>query len=156
VSVDDDLDPHRAQILRAVRQAGSDWAEAMRTHKLAPPDAGFAGRLRGLADAAAREQVAWEHAHAAGLMWRPVPGAEQAEPPYELRPGTGRRGPQDLWERFDAAVAGLNRAITGSNAATVADAFGELSEAAKALADAVTQDDEAATERARGQVRGAA
>jgi hypothetical protein len=140
----DDLDRQRAQILRAVRQAGNDWAEAMRAHKLAPPDAGFATRLRTLAETAGREQVAWEHAHAAGLMWRPIPGAESAEPPYELRPGTGRRGPAELWARFDASVAELNRAITGSNAAAVADAFGELSEAAGAVAEAVAREDEAA------------
>lgn len=139
----DDLDRQRAQILRAVRQAGNEWAEAMRAHKLAPPDAGFATRLRTLAEAAGREQVAWEHAHAAGLMWRPIPGAENAEPPYELRPGTGRRGPAELWSRFDAGVAGLNRAITGSDAAAVADAFGELSEAASVVAEAVAREDEA-------------
>jgi hypothetical protein len=148
MSFRDDLDRQRAQIMRAVRQAGNDWAEAMRTHKLAPPDAGFATRLRALADAAGREQVAWEHAHAAGLMWRPIPGAEEAEPPYELRPGTGRRGPGDLWTRFDETVAALNRAITGSDAAAVADAFGELSEAAGALADAVAVEDQASSRSA--------
>lgn len=148
MSFKDDLDRQRAQILRAVRQAGNDWAEAMRAHKLAPPDAGFAGRLRELAEAASREQVAWEHAHALGLMWRPIPGAENAEPPYELRPGTGRRGPEALWTRFDASVAGLNRAITGSNAAAVADAFGELADAAGALADAVASEDEASARTA--------
>lgn len=137
MSFRDDLDRQRAQIMRAVRQAGNDWAEAMRAHKLAPPDAGFAGRLRVLSEAAAREQVAWEHAHAAGLLWRPIPGAESAEPPYELRAGTGRRGPVDLWTHFDQTVTALNRAITGSSAADVADAFGELSDAARALADAV-------------------
>ncbi len=142
MSFRDDLDRQRAQIMRAVRQAGTDWAEAMRAHKLAPPDAGFAARLRALADAAGREQVAWEHAHAAGLLWRPIPGAESAEPPYELRPGTGRRGPADLWARFDQTVAALNRAITGSDAADVADAFGELSEAADALATAIAAEDE--------------
>jgi len=137
--------------MRAVRDAAGTWAEAMRAHKLAPPDAGFAARLRSLAQAAADEQVAWEHAHAAGLLWRPVPGAERAEPPYELRPGTGRRGPEELWARFDAAVARLNRAITGSNAATVADAFGEMAEAARALADAVGREDERGeARRARG------
>jgi hypothetical protein len=120
----------------------------MRAHKLAPPDSGFAARLRSLSDAAEREQVAWEHAHAAGLMWRPIPGAEQAEPPYELRPGTGRRGPAELWTRFDQTVADLNRAITGSSAAAVADAFGELSAAAGALADAVAAVDEAAARAA--------
>jgi hypothetical protein len=144
MSFREDLDRQRAQIMRAVRQAGNDWAEAMRAHKLAPPDAGFATRLRGLAEAAQREQVAWEHAHAAGLLWRPIPGAENAEPPYELRPGTGRRGPSDLWERFDRSVAALNRAITATSAADVADAFGELSEAAGALAESVAQEDEAA------------
>jgi hypothetical protein len=153
MSFKDDLDRQRAQIMRAVRQAGNDWAEAMRAHKLAPPDAGFASRLSALAEAAGREQVAWEHAHAAGLMWRPIPGAEKAEPPYELRPGTGRRGPAELWTRFDASVAGLNRAITGSNAAEVADAFGELAEAAGALAEAVARDDEVA---GRGTSRTAA
>jgi hypothetical protein len=148
VSLTDDTDRQRARVMRAVREASSGWAEAMRAHKLAPPDAGFAARLRTLAEAAADEQVAWEHAHATGLLWRPVPGAEQAEPPYELRPGTGRRGPEELWVRFDAAVAALNRAITGSSAAEVADAFGDLADAAGALADAVAAEDEAP--RARG------
>jgi hypothetical protein len=145
----EDLDRQRAQIMRRVRQASSDWAEAMRAHKLAPPDPGFSARLGALADAAATEQVAWEHAHAAGLIWRPIPGADGAEPPYELRAGTGRRGPRELWDRFDASVATLNRAIAGSDAAAVADAFGEISEAARALEDAVARED-------RGAARGAA
>ena len=114
MSFGDELDRERAQIMRAVRHASEGWAQAMRAHKLAPPDASFAGRLQALADAASAEQIAWEHAHAAGLLWRPVPGAENAAPPYELRPDTGRRGPADLWARFDAAVTGLNAAITGS------------------------------------------
>lgn len=148
MSFGEDLDRQRAQVMRRVRQASNAWADAMRAHKLAPPDTGFARRLQALADAATAEQVAWEHAHAAGLLWRPVPGAERAEPPYELRPGTGRRGPPNLWARFDAAVAALNRAITQSSAAVVADAFGEVAEAARALEVAVGQEDEDA--RARG------
>src|SRR5438270_1466119 len=114
MSFSEELDRQRAHVMRMVRHASTGWADAMRAHKLAPPDAGFAGRLRALAEAAAAEQDAWEHAHAAGLLWRPVPGAESAEPPYELRPGTGRRGPSELWDRFDSAVAALNQAITGS------------------------------------------
>jgi len=141
--------------MRAVRHASDGWAQAMKAHKLAPPDGGFARRLHDLADAAAGEQAAWEHAHAAGLLWRPVPGAENAAPPYELRPGTGRRGPARLWERFDAAVDGLNRAITGSSAAVVADAFGDFADAAGALAGAVAREDEAASP-GHGRTRGAA
>jgi hypothetical protein len=153
----EDLDRQRAQIMRRVREASNVWADAMRAHKLAPPDADFAARLRALADAAATESVAWEHAHAAGLLWRPVPGAENAEPPYELRPGTGRRGPEELWAPFDRAVAALNRAITQSNAAEVADAFGDVAQAAAALADAVDRDDGAeAADSVRAQARGAA
>jgi len=151
MSFSDDQDRQRAHVMTLVRRASHGWAGAMRAHKLAPPDAGFAGRLRALADAAASEQVAWEHAHAAGLQWRPVPGAEHGAPPYELRPGTGRRGPDALWQRFDAAVATLNRAIAGSNAAYVADAFGEMARAAGALADAVAREDETAA-RARPSV----
>ena len=149
MSFGDDLDRQRAHVMRLVRQASHGWADAMRAHKLAPPNADFAARLRALGEAAASEQVAWEHAHAAGLLWRPVPGAETAEPPYELRPGTGRRGPQELWARFDAAVAELNRAITGSDAADVADAFGEIASAAEALGDTIAREDEAST-RTRG------
>jgi hypothetical protein len=149
-------DPQHEEVKRAVQMAGSGWAEAMRTHKVAPPDAGFAARLRGLSDAASQEQLAWRGAAAAGLAWRPVPGAEQSQPPYELRPGTGRRGPTDLWERFDASVAGLNRAIAGSDAGVVADAFGELAAAARELADAVAREDEAAAGVESDRIRGAA
>jgi hypothetical protein len=153
----EELDRQQAQIMRAVRHARDGWADAMRSHKVAPPDTGFAGRLRALAQAAEDEQLAWEHAHGAGLLWRPVPGAEQAQPPYELRPGTGRRGPADLWARFDSAVSELNHAITGSNAAAVADAFGEMAAAAGALADAVTAEDAlAADDQAPIRTRGAA
>jgi len=153
MSFSDDLDRQRAHVMRLVRQAGTDWAAAMRAHKLAPPDSGFAARLRALAQAGESGQIAWEHAHAAGLSWHPIVGAEHSEPPYELRPGTGRRGPEDLWSRFDAAVGALNRAIQGSEAAVVADAFGDISAAAGALADAVARADDAAS---HGRARGAA
>jgi hypothetical protein len=157
MSFSDELDRQRAHVMRLVRHASAGWAEAMRAHKLAPPDAGFAERLRTLAEAAATEQVAWEHAHSAGLLWRPVPGAESAEPPYELRPGTGRRGPEELWKTFDAAVADLNRAIAGSSAVNLANAFGEMSRAAGELADAVEHEDAIVREaQARTRSRGAA
>jgi hypothetical protein len=157
MSFGDDLDRQRAHVMRLVRHASAGWAEAMRAHKLAPPDAGFAARLRALAEAAATEQVAWEHAHSAGLLWRPVPGAESAEPPYELRPGTGRRGPEELWKAFDTAVAELNRAIAGSSAVNLANAFGEMSKAAGELADAVEQEDAVIREaQSRTRSRGAA
>ena len=66
-----------------------------------------------------------------------------AQPPYELRPGTGRRGPEEMWERFDDAVQNLNHAITGTNVAGVARAFAALASAAGAVADAVEAEDQA-------------
>jgi hypothetical protein len=156
MSLGADLNPQHAQIMRAVRQAGDGWAEAMRTHILAPPDAGFASRLRSLAEAARREQVTWEHAHTAGLLWRPLPGGKHRQVPYELRPGTGRRGPDSLWARFDRAVDALNSVITGSDSAAVADAFGEIADVAGELADAVVTEDEAASQHTRRRGVGAA
>jgi hypothetical protein len=150
MSFSEDLDRQRAQTMRRVREASNAWAGAMRNHKLAPPDGGFASRLRALAEAASTEHIAWEHAHAAGLLWRPVPGAENAEPPYELRPGTGRRGPTDLWAQFDLAVQALNRAITQPDASRVADAFGDVADIVGALAEAVTNEDAAAAGATRG------
>ena|SRR5947209_6006481 len=144
----DDLDTQRAEAMQAVRDAGRQWADAMRAHKLAPPDAGFAGRLHALAEAASSEHEAWRNAHGAGLLWRPIPGAESAEPPYELRNGTGRRGPAEVWTRFDLAVARLNRAITGSDAAEVSTAFGEMAQIAARLAEAVQREDEYARAQA--------
>jgi hypothetical protein len=157
MSFSEELERERADVMRLVRHASAGWADAMRTHKMAPPDEGFAGRLKKLSEAAATEQVAWERAEAAGLMWRPVPGAERAEPPYELRPGTGRRGPEELWARFDAAVGQLNQAIAGSSSAEVATAFGEMADAAADLSDAVALQDQVAHEALeRARKRGAA
>ncbi|HWF55358.1 MAG TPA: hypothetical protein VG223_12045, partial [Solirubrobacteraceae bacterium] len=90
-------------------------------------------------------------------LWRPLPGAESSEPPYELRAGTGRRGPEELWQRFDESVVRLNKAITGSSAVEVAAAFGEMSATAADLADAVERIDEVAREaQARARARGVA
>lgn len=154
MSFSSDLDKERAQILHLIKHASAGWAEAMKAHQMAPPDAGFAQRLQNLSEAAATEQLAWEQAHAAGLAWRPIPGAERSLPPYELRAGTGRRGPEELWLHFDAAVTNLNKAIAGSSAATVAAAFSNMSQAAADLAEAVRREDavlEAAQARARAR-----
>jgi hypothetical protein len=121
----------------AARGAQLAWAEAMRAHELAPPDPGFRGRLRSLADAAAAMRDAHTRALEYGLAWRPIEGSERARPPHELRPGTGRRGPEELWARFDAAVDELNRAGAGDSLAAVVAAYAAVAEAAGALADAL-------------------
>jgi hypothetical protein len=121
----------------AVREAQSAWAGAMRSHELAPPDAGFRARLRALSEAADRMRATHARALEAGLAWRPVEGSERARPPYELRPGTGRRGPEELWAQFDVAVERLNRAGAGDSLAELVAAYAAVAEAAGALADAL-------------------
>ena len=121
----------------SVNEAQASWAGAIRAHEQAPPDPGFRHRLRALADAATAMRDAHARALDAGLAWRPVADSERARPPYELRPGTGRRGPTELWSRFDAAVQRLNRAGAGDNLADVVDAYASVAQAASELAHAL-------------------
>jgi hypothetical protein len=131
-----DTGEQRRQAVSMNDVAAAQWAEAMRAHILAPPDAAFAARLHGLAAAARTRARAARVADAAGLRWVAQPTALQSQPPYELRPGTGRTGPTELWESFDAAVAEYNQAIAGTSAGTVADAAEALAELAEAIARA--------------------
>jgi hypothetical protein len=125
------------QVWGAVKEAQSQWAGAMRSHELAPPDPGFRDRLRALSEAADAMRQTHARALEAGLAWRPVEGSDRARPPYELRPGTGRRGPEELWARFDAAVERLNHAGAGDSLADLVAAYAAVAEAAGALADAL-------------------
>jgi hypothetical protein len=114
------------------------WESAIHEHAQPPPDAGFARRLRALADAAAQEQAAYRYAANEDFGWRPGPAWL---PPRELRPAPWRESlaPAEVWERFDYAVGGLSRARTGLSVAAISQAFGELSAAAFELADAVAR-----------------
>jgi hypothetical protein len=126
----------RRQAIAMNDAAALAWADAMRTHIMAPPNAAFAERLRALADAARTRARAARVADAAGLKWVAQPGALRSQPPYELRPGTGRTGAAELWDRFDDCVARYNAAIAQTAAMEVADAADALGEAATALAEA--------------------
>jgi hypothetical protein len=127
----------RRQAVAMSEAAAVRWAEAMRAHIKAPPDEGFSARLRGLADAARTRARATRVADAAGLRWVAHPGALRSQPPAELRPGSGRVGPEELWTRFDACVSEYNRAIAQTSARAVADAADALAEVTESLADAV-------------------
>lgn len=126
----------RRQAISMNDAAAVMWAQAVRAHILAPPDAGFAQRLHGLAEAARTRARAARVADAADLKWVAQPRALQSQPPYELRPNTGRTGPAELWERFDQAVAGYNEAIAATSAAAVADAADALADVADQIAGA--------------------
>jgi hypothetical protein len=129
--------PAKERAWDSVRSAQEAWGGAMRRHELAPPDAGFRHRLWALSAAASTMRDAHAKALEAGLAWRPIKGSERAHPPYELRPGTGRRGPAELWARFDEAVAKLNKAGAGDSLAAVVAGYAAVSEAARVLAEAL-------------------
>lgn len=140
-----DSSEQRRQAVAMNDAAAARWAEAMRAHIMAAPDPDFPTRLRGLADAARIRARAARVAEAAGLRWVAQPGALQSQPPYELRPGTGRTGPPELWDRFDACVADYNRAIADASAGAVADAADGLADAAEAIARAHEQPERVGT-----------
>src|SRR5262249_19652814 len=141
-------------VLDDFRGALEKWRDALESHRVAPPDQNFASRLAVLGDAAAAQASACREADAAGFDWTPHRAAD-SRPPYELQPGTGRRGPAELWRRFDAAVASLSAVATGRDIVAVADAYDELAEAAGALADAVQKEDRAAAPRRARRARSA-
>jgi hypothetical protein len=128
-------------IQAAFAAAQERWRRVIQAHRLAPPDAGFSARLADLAAVAGAEAKVCRDAAAAGYSW-PRHSAT-AQPPYELQPGTGRRGPDELWARFDAAAAELNRAGGGTDLIEVAQAHELLADAAGALAVEVEREDRA-------------
>ena len=136
----------------AFRDAQEAWRDALETHRLAPPDNGFSVRLSGLAAAARAEAQACRVADAAGFEWPPHRASSSA-PPHELQPGSGRRGPEELWRRFDGAVSELNRAATGTDLLAVAVAYDELAEVAGELAVAVEREDRASGLLPRARAR---
>jgi hypothetical protein len=126
---------------QAFQEAREAWRSALRDHVLAPPDSGFSMRLGTLASAAADRAAACEAAHKDGFEWPAARGG--AKPPYELQPGTGRRGPEELWARFDEAVDELDRVSEGRSMRAVGRAYSDLAEIASQLAMAVEREDRA-------------
>ncbi len=128
------------------------WGSAILAHKQAPPDQGFAARLASLARGASEAARVCAAAGAAGFEWPPARKAD-SEPPYELRPGTGRRGPVELWRAFDEAVTRLTVVAAGRDMLEVARAYEEMASAAEVLAVAVAAEDEAGQARPRARAR---
>ncbi len=115
-----------------------EWLAALQTSRMAPPDAWFAGRLRHIAEAAARK------AGALGLFddeeemrWEGEPFAEDFVLSYELRPGGNRPGPPKLWQQFDLRVDRLGRAMKLARAGGIRSALEDLSPTLHDIADSL-------------------
>jgi hypothetical protein len=134
------MNEEAAQTREQFERAQSRWRDALKAHRMAPPDPGFAARVAELAAACREDALA---CRAAEAWWEWPAVTREGEMPYELRPDTGRRGPTELWERFDEAVAALNRAGATTDLVEVSQAYDGLAEAAEALAVAVEREDHA-------------
>jgi hypothetical protein len=151
MSKDSAADPDQ-QVLSDFKDAMTSWASAVQAHKEAPPDLGFAARLAALAKGASDASRVCREADAQGFHWPPARKAD-SEPPYELRPGSGRRGPEHLWRRFDQAITRLGTMAAGEDMLEVAGAYEELAEVARELAEAVKSEDRASRPRAQARSR---
>src|SRR5271157_2821055 len=151
MSKDSTADPDQ-QVLSDFKDAMASWASAVQAHREAPPDPGFAARLAALAQGASEAARVCRAADAQGFEWPPARKAD-SEPPYELRPGTGRRGPEHLWRRFDQAITRLGTMAAGQDMLEVARAYEELAEVAGELAAAVKSEDRASGPRPRARTR---
>ena len=151
MSKDNNADPDQ-QILTEFKQGIATWASAVEAHEQAPPDENFANRLATLSKSASEAARVCRTADAAGFEWPPARKAD-SEPPYELRPGTGRRGPQELWQRFDQAITRLGTMAAGQDMLEVANAYDGLAEIAAELAQAVTAEDRARGAQPRARAR---
>lgn len=122
--------------------ADQRWRAAIAESAFAPPDDGFADRLRSISAAAhAEAEVLYEAAGAAQLRWNPIPDANAAKRlSYELRPGGNRPGPGELWDRFDEVIAALVRAQAGTDFAAIAAGFRAVGELTAEIADAVDEE----------------
>lgn len=75
------------------------------------------------------------------LLFRLAFPQERSEPPYELRLGIGRRGPEPLSRRFDRAVVRLRSMAAGTDILEVARAYDDIASVAGELAEVVTDED---------------
>jgi hypothetical protein len=131
-----------------VRLADQHWHAALEASEFAPPDPGFAGRVRDIADASEQEAAALRLADSSGVGWNPVSNVRRMRLSYELRRGGDRPGPPELWEGFDAAVERLGVAMEGVAVSAVARGFAELSEVAREIAGELGTRYDAASRRA--------
>ncbi len=120
------------------RAADDLWTTAIADHRQAPPDAGFADRLRAFSVAATEQAKSMRYSAEEGLQFQPWDHAPRPrQPPAELRRGSGRVGPEDLWDRFDGLFEAWSAAVEQSDLSVIAGTFEGLSAVTAELAAAV-------------------
>lgn len=132
-------DPGAVELLRLASEA---YDRATIASAKAPPSPGYVDRIREVADAC--EHVAatmLNAAEKAGIRWRPRTDLAN-KLPYELKHGGNRPGPDEMWEDFDAAFERLSITATGTDITALAQAFREVYDALREVADDLANDDQ--------------
>lgn len=120
-----------------LRGADERMREAMTLSRIAPPDQGFADRLRGFGEAAGVQAGALEYAAGVGVTLMNLTPQRGPKFPHELTPAAFRPGSEELWAAFDAAAAGVQQAGWDRDIAAAAHHWRQVAELASALAVAV-------------------
>ena len=133
------VDPEQIRQTRdELDEADAMWDAALTASENAPPDPGFAGRVRALAEASRRRSEALKRATSIPTFRvKGERGLENIVLSYELRPGGNRPGPPHLWERFDSVVKDLGETLAGPVPSTVEHDYFELSLVMTEIADAL-------------------
>jgi excisionase family DNA binding protein len=130
---DEDIDPEDWLAV-----AEWEWLAALRQSEMAPPDAWFPGRLKSIAEAAARKAAALALFPADEVMrWDGEPDAFGLTLSHELRPGGNRPGPPGLWAEFDSAVDRLGLAMQVGQAGPLSRSLEQLSVTVHDIADSL-------------------
>lgn len=124
------------QLVEELDRADALWHAAHDASENAPPDPGFADRVRAFAVACEHEASSLGRAASTeGFGWTPMPDQRHMILSHELRPGANRPGPAHLWQAFDRAVQRLGLAMEGRIMHAVAIQYRELAEVMHEIAD---------------------
>jgi hypothetical protein len=132
----------RQEALQHLRVADNRWTEAVRTFRPYPE------RLRRLADAADAaddQRRAFLYAEVCNVKWQPRENAKNLSLAPDLE-APNREGPPDLWAKFDKAQKRFGDALAGDSLMAIAQAFGDITQAITAIADALDLSDAAASQ----------
>ncbi len=116
--------------MRHLRVAEDRWTEVVRTFRP------YTERLRRLADAADAQRKAFLYAEIWDAKWKPRENAKNLTLAPDLA-APNRKGPSNLWARFDKAQQRFGDALAGDSLMAIAQAFGDIAQAVIEIANAL-------------------
>jgi len=134
-----DMDPNViSDAIKDMQEAEAVFEQAVEASDNAPPDPGFADRIRGVAEACLqRSRALSEASRIPGFRWTPIADPTAPIRSHELRPGGNRPGPPAAWRHYDMAVERLTIAVQGNVLSLVANEFQQIGYALNEIADAL-------------------